>query len=101
MVNQKEEHDNMKSKTKSCLVIRGLREDEETRPDPPTTSKEALKVMLANAADENFTIRAMDVTKALMQGKPLERKAGPISWSSKKNSRVADSTKSAEMLAMD
>ena len=57
--------------------------------------------MIANAADENFTIRAMNVTKALTQGKPLERKASPIPWSSKKNSRVADSTKSAEMLAMD
>ena len=36
-----------------------------------------------------------------MIGKPLERKASPIPWSNKKNSRVADSIKSAQMLAMD
>ena len=51
--------------------------------------------MITNAANKNFTIRAMDVTKAFLQGKPLERKARPIPWRSKKTSRVADSTKSA------
>ena len=29
--------------------------------------------MIAIAANENFTIRALDVTNAFLQGKPLER----------------------------
>ena len=73
MVTQKEEHDGMKSKIKSRLVVRGFQEDEEPRSDSPTLSKKALKVMIAIAANENFTIRAMDVTNAFLQGKPLKR----------------------------
>ena len=73
MVTQKEERDGMKSKIKSRLVVRGFQEDEEPRSDSPTLSKEAFKVMIAIAANENFTIRAMDVTNAFLQGKPLER----------------------------
>ena len=73
MVTQKEDHDGMKSKIKSRLIVRGFQEDEEPRSDSPTLSKEALKVMIAIAAIENFTIRALDVTNAFLQGKPLER----------------------------
>ena len=73
--------------------------------------------MTAIAANENFTIRALDVTNAFLQGKPLERevfveppkdlKKPGIIWKPKKTvydkkiSRVADSTKNAETLAMD
>ena len=75
VVTLKEDHDGMKSQIKSRHVVRGFQEDEEPRSDSPTLSKEALKVMKAIAANENFPIRALDVTNAFLQGKPLEREA--------------------------
>ena len=53
VVTKKDDHDSMKTKIKSRLVVRGFQEDEEPRSDSPTLSKEALKIMLAIAANEN------------------------------------------------
>ena len=73
MVTQKDDHDEMKTKIKSPLVVRGFQEDKEPRSDSPTLSKEALKMILAIAVNEYFSIRALDMTNAFLQGKPLER----------------------------
>ena len=41
-----------------------VEEEEEPRSDSPTLSKEALKLMIAIAANEGFSIKALDVTNA-------------------------------------
>ena len=43
------------------------------KPDFPTASHDSFKMFLALAANENFKLRALDVTSAFLQGTPLKR----------------------------
>ena len=73
IVTKKEEHDRMKSTYKCRLCLRGFKENVDPRSDSPTASKESLNILMAVAANENFSIENIDVTSAFLQGKELER----------------------------
>ena len=73
VVTEKETHDGMKTKTKSRLVVRGFQEEEQPRSDSPTLAKESMKTMISIAANEGWKVRALDVTNAYLQAKPVDR----------------------------
>ena len=72
VVTEKDIHDALK-KIKSRLVVRGFLEDIEPRSDSPTLAKDSLKILLAIAANEEFTLRSLDITNAYLQGKEIDR----------------------------
>ena len=73
VVTEKQEHDGMKVKIKSRLVVRGFQEAEHPRSDSPTLSKESLKMMMSIAANEGWKIQSLDVKNAYLQGKKINR----------------------------
>ena len=60
-------------KIKARLVVRGFEEMITPQSDSPTASKESGKLFLAICANENFTIKSLDVTSAFLQGRLLDR----------------------------
>ena len=56
------------------LVARGFEEDSEVPSDSPTVDKANLRVILAVAAAEGWTIETSDVKSAFLQGRRLVRK---------------------------
>ena len=60
---------------KARLCMRGdlERGKENLRADAPTASKEALKIALMIAANENFKVKAGDIKSAFLQGEKLDR----------------------------
>ena len=57
-------------KPKARLVIRGFEENEDIKADAPTTSKTALRIVLALAANYDWSISTVD---AFLQGQPINR----------------------------
>ena len=64
-----EKGDNVKAR----FVVKGCHERGNPRSDSPTASKDSLKLFLSIAANEDFTIKSLDVTSAFLQGYPLDR----------------------------
>ena len=62
-------------KLKSRLCMRGDTEEniDHIRTDSPTTHKDSLKMALAIAANEGYSIKSADIKSAFLQGKTLER----------------------------
>lgn len=61
------------TETRARLVARGFEEDTDIRKDSPTIGKNALKVFLALAASNNWTVQTTDIKSAFLQGKRLDR----------------------------
>ena len=61
--------------TKARLCARGFEDEEGTsrRTDSPTCSKEALRITFAIIASSNWTCKSMDIKRAFLQGKALDR----------------------------
>ena len=55
------------------MCVRGFEEEQYPKSDSPTASHDSFKLFLAIAATECYTVRALDVTSAFLQGSPLER----------------------------
>ena len=60
--------------TRARLVARGFEEESDVPSDSPTVDKANLRVILAVAAAEGWTIETSDVKSAFLQGKMLDRK---------------------------
>ena len=60
-------------KPKASLVIRGFEENEDIQADAPTASKTALRIVLALAANYDWSISTIDVKAAFLQGRPINR----------------------------
>ena len=60
-------------KPKARLVIRGFEENEDIQADGPTASKTALRIVLALAANYDWSISTVDVKAAFLQGRPINR----------------------------
>ena len=60
-------------KPKARLVIRGFEENEDIQADAPTASKTALRIVLALAANYDWSISTVDVKAAFLQGRPINR----------------------------
>ena len=59
--------------TKARLVVRGYEEEENERADSPTCSKENIRLMLAIAVSNTWTVKSLDIKAAFLQGKQIER----------------------------
>ena len=66
-------NENRSKKVKARLIVKGFQEDNPWQTDSPTVSKEVLKVFLSVSANENWKIKAIDITNALLQGKNIQR----------------------------
>ena len=53
--------------------MRGFQETIVPKSDSPTISAEALRTVLAIAANEKFNLVTLDVTSAFLQGKEIQR----------------------------
>ena len=73
VITQNNNHGDMKTKIKACLVVKGLQEEEEPKSNPQAPSKEALNLITAIAANEEFSIRTLDINNAFRQDKSIER----------------------------
>ena len=60
-------------KPKARLVIREFEEYEDVQADAPTASKTALRIVLALAANYDWSISTVDVKAAFLQGQPINR----------------------------
>ena len=61
------------NQVKARLVVRGFEEEVYPQSDSPTASKESFKTFLAIAANQEFSIKNMDVKSAFLQGTNLKR----------------------------
>ena len=59
--------------TKARLVVRGYEEDEKVRSDSPTCNKENIRALLAIAVANDWSIKALDIKAAFLQGKSIDR----------------------------
>ena len=59
--------------TKARLVVRGFEEEYLMQKDSPTVGKGALRIFLAIASSQNWTIKTTDTMSAFLQGKKLKR----------------------------
>ena len=55
------------------MVVRGFQEIVKLKADAPTGSRESFRVFLTLTANENFVLRAFDVSSAFLQSKPIDR----------------------------
>ena len=62
-----------KTKPKARLVVRGFEEEEEVQADAPTAFKTTLRILSAIAANNDWTIKTIDIKAAFLQGRPIER----------------------------
>ena len=69
VITRKENHDGMKTKVKARLCMKGFQETIVPKSDSPAISAEALRTVLAIAANEKFNLVTLDVTSAFLQGK--------------------------------
>ena len=60
-------------KPKASLVVRGFEESNEEQVDAPTASKAALRIVLAIAADKQWSLEHVDIKSAFLQGRKLDR----------------------------
>ena len=61
-------------RTKARLVARGFEEDTSNlRTDSPTCMKDSLRLMLAVAASNSWSLNSIDIKAAFLQGNPIER----------------------------
>ena len=58
---------------KAWPVIRGFEEEEDIQADAPTASKTALRIVLALAANYDWSTSTVDVKAAFLQGRPINR----------------------------
>ena len=73
VITKKEQADGQKSDYKGRLVARGFQETSPPQSDSPTMRRESLKLLLAVAANEGFSLRSVDIRAAFLQAKGLER----------------------------
>ena len=69
----KEKHDRQKKNTKARLLVHGFQETVKPQSDSPTVSKESFKLLMANAANENFKLASVDIRAAFLQSRSLDR----------------------------
>ena len=60
-------------KFKARLVVRGFEEEIYPQSDSPTASKDSFKTFLTLSANQDFSIKNMDVKSAFLQGTDLDR----------------------------
>ena len=58
---------------KARLVVRGFQEVNKPKSDAPTASRESFRIFLSLTATQLFELKALDVTSAFLQSKPIER----------------------------
>lgn len=58
---------------KARLVARGFQETCSIQADAPTVSKSVLRMCLAIASSQSWTLKTTDIKSAFLQGKPLDR----------------------------
>merc|ERR1712030_28250 len=73
VITKKEQADGQKSEYKGRLVTRVFQETSPPQSDSPTMRRESLKLFLAVAANEGFSLRSVDIRAAFLQAKGLER----------------------------
>ena len=59
--------------TNARLVVRGYEEEEKSRSDSPTCSKDNIRIFLCLAVAKGWTVCSLDVKAAFLQGKEIER----------------------------
>ena len=65
---------NEKKVVKACSVARGFEEDSgDLRTDPPTCSKQSMRLVFLTAASNNWEIKSLDIKAAFLQGDKIER----------------------------
>ena len=67
------EYPDGEAKPKARLVIRGFEENEDIQADASTASKTALRIVLALAANYDWSISTADVKAAFLQERPINR----------------------------
>ena len=73
VITQKEKADGQKNAVKGRLVARGFQEKESPQSDSPTMLRESLKLYFVVAANEDFTLRSIDIRAAFLQARGLDR----------------------------
>ena len=73
VVTKKEAHDGLKTSFKARWCLRGFKENNKPRSDSPTADRLSKKIFYAISANEGWSIEAMDVTSAFLQGQELDR----------------------------
>ena len=58
---------------KARLVIQGFQEEQITRADSPTCSKDNMRLLLAVSLARGWVIHSLDVKAAFLQGREIER----------------------------
>ena len=68
-----EKQENEKVTKKARLVARGYEELFDEQTDSPTCNKETLRIVLSIIASKNWSLNALDIKAAFLQGKSLDR----------------------------
>ena len=58
---------------KARLCARGFEEEQNFRTDSPTCSRESVRILFSLLASNNWQLSAIDITRAFLQGEPIER----------------------------
>ena len=74
VITKKEKADGQKTIVKGRLVARGFQEKESPQSDSPTMLRESMKIFFAVAANEEFSLRSIDIKAAFLQAKDLDWK---------------------------
>ena len=67
------EHSNGESEVRARLVARGYEEEEEVPSDSPTVDHVNIRILLAIAATNRWSVMSSDVKSAFLQGRQLQR----------------------------
>ena len=73
VITKKEKADGQKKNYKGRLVAKGFQEKEAPQSDSPTMFRESMKLFLSVAANEDFKLRKIDISGAVLQAKQLDR----------------------------
>ena len=71
VITQKEQENDKYIKAR--LVVKGFQEDERIQTDSPTAAKSTLRMVIALAANESWSLQTIDIKAAFLQGKSLMR----------------------------